>query len=65
MEKQNLVNYVISQILDDVEAKDLSSLNELLLHIDEEKLKNYLPERSLYFRGGTLNDEDLMEQLMK
>jgi len=43
-ELQNLINKVIDQIVIDVNAKDLTSIEELLKFVPEEKLIGFLPE---------------------
>jgi hypothetical protein len=41
---QELIDRVLKQIEDDVDASDLTALEELLKAVPEENLKAYLPE---------------------
>jgi|TARA_R110002072_G_scaffold72581_1_gene173392 hypothetical protein len=43
-ELQNLIDKVIDQIVIDVNAKDLTSIEELLKFVPEENLIGFLPE---------------------
>ena len=43
-ELQNLIDKVIDQIVIDVNAKDLTSIEELLKSVPEENLIGFLPE---------------------
>ena len=43
-ELKNLIDKVIDQIVIDVNAKDLTSIEELLTSVPEEKLIGFLPE---------------------
>ena len=44
MTKQELVDKVLKQIKKDIENGDVSAIDEMLLSVDEESLKAYLPE---------------------
>lgn len=47
MELVELIDLVIKQIQDDVDAGDLTALEELLVYCPVDALKQYLPEESV------------------
>jgi hypothetical protein len=44
MTREELVNLVLDQIVQDVENKDFTAIEELLHFVPEMNLKSYLPE---------------------
>lgn len=44
MDKQNLINLVLDQIINDINDYDLTAIEELLWKVDEKFLIAYLPE---------------------
>ena len=45
--KQQLIDHVLDQIIDDVYAGDLTAVEELLRSVPEDLLVGYLPEDSV------------------
>lgn len=46
MTKEELVELVIEQIKKDIEAEDVTALEELLLSVSQDRLIAYLPEEN-------------------
>lgn len=44
--KGRLIDLVLKQIQDDVDSGDLTALEELLVQLDDNVLKSYLPEET-------------------
>lgn len=44
MNREELINEVLNQILQDVKDFDLTAIEELIKHIPDEALMGYLPE---------------------
>tara|TARA_X000000368_G_C22823940_1_gene620279 strand:- start:579 stop:725 length:147 start_codon:yes stop_codon:yes gene_type:complete len=45
-DKQKLVDRVLEQMLNDIEDKDLTAIEELISGLPTDKLEGYLPEES-------------------
>jgi hypothetical protein len=48
MLKSDLIDLVIAQIKRDILDEEIGALEELLQNIDEQNLKNYLPEKEIH-----------------